>query len=214
MVAGVILIVGIQQLVAGPDHQGRSQLERSPPGLLLPMAPGERLEAGADRGRREVSGEADRLRLDDLSGGSVLIQQHRKRELLVLDEGPGVAFPPGTYCGHDQIGIDEVLLPVADLTGPLATGQSAEVTQEQQHGRSLLPQIAQPVRLTVGIDQAGVGESRHIERHEGHRLAVTAWDVGHGSASSGAASLHLPETVVATYRPIGNMSSAARRRPM
>ena len=155
MITGMILVVGVEQLVARPDHKGRTELERAAARLLLAMTPGERLQPSPDRFGRQVGGGADRVGLDDLGRRTILIEQHGERELLILDESLGVSLATGPDGNHRHAGVDEGVLFVANLTGSLAAGQSAEVAQEEEDRGPLGPQFSKRVGIAVRIDQFG-----------------------------------------------------------
>jgi hypothetical protein len=102
---------------------------------------------------------------DDPGSRPVAIEEYRKRNALVLDEC--LRVPLAARADRRDRGSrgEDLVIPVADLTGPLTTGQSAEVAQEQQHLRAILPQITESVFSAVGIEQDDVGEFCSIERH-------------------------------------------------
>lgn len=165
MVACELLEVLVEDLIARAHHDGRSQLGRSTAGLPLAMTTGKGTEAGGELARLQQSRRSDRCGADDVGGGSVLIQQDGKRNVLVLDEGLGVAFAACADGGDAGSGGEDLVVSVADLTGPLAAGQSAEVAKEENDLGLLGPQVAEPVFSLVGIDEDLVGELGGIERH-------------------------------------------------
>lgn len=167
MVAGVVLEVGIAQVVAGTDDQRCSQLERTAAGVALAVAGDRRPEPGQELSRRDEVEGTGCLRACDLSRGSVLVQQNGERDGFVLDERFGVAFPAGPDGRDLGTGLENLLVPVADLTGPLATGQSAKVTEKENHLRSVRPQVTEPHRVLVRVDHNGVRQSCQVEGHGG-----------------------------------------------
>ena len=174
MIACVVLEVLVQELISGPYDERRSELERAPPRLVLPVALDERLQPGADGGRGHIGGQADGVRLHNFGGNAVLVEEHREWEVLVLNEGLGITLAAGADRGHSDVGSGEVSLSVADLTGSLATGESAEVAEEEQHRRPIRPQVTQPVRIAVRVDQLEVTQGAYIEGH-GQTLIRPGW---------------------------------------
>jgi len=85
--------------------------------------------------------------------------------LLVFDEGLGVSPAPRSDCRDPDPGCNEIVVSIADLTGPLATRQSAEVTEKQNDFRSFRPEIAEALLDPIGIDDDVVGKMGDIKRH-------------------------------------------------
>ena len=172
MVACVLLEVLVEDLVAGSHHDGRPQLGRSAAGLALAMTARERPEAGRELARLQQRGRSYGGGPDDVGGGAVLIQQDGERDSLVLDEGLGVPLATGAdrrdTCTRGQ----DLFVSVADLTGPLAARQSAEVAEEEDDLGLFGPQVTEPVLTLIGVDQDLVGELGGIERH---RASVWRW---------------------------------------
>ena len=79
----------------------------------------------------ERRADAGLLGPDDSGGRAVLVEQHRERDGLVLDERLGVPASTRTDGSDRSSGGEDLLVPIADLTGPLATRQSAEVAKEE-----------------------------------------------------------------------------------
>ncbi len=161
----VLLTVLVQDLVSRPHHDGRSELHRPAARLLLAVAAGERTDPGRERTRIEERARPERSGSDDLGGVAVLVEEDGEWNTLVLDERRGVSLPAGPDGGDEGTCGEDLLVSIADLTGPLTAGQSAEVAQEQQDVGLLEPEVAEPVLGAVGIDENLVGELCSIERH-------------------------------------------------
>lgn len=65
--------------------------------------------------------------------------------------------------------MENLLVPITDLTGPLATCQSAEVAEKENHLWLFRPTITETVSGLIGINENLVGEGGNIE---GHHLSL------------------------------------------
>ena len=174
MVPGVVLEVGVQQLVSGGDHQRCAQLGGTPPGLVLDVPGHERTGARLPLLWIEQRGGTERLRPDDVGGRAVFVEEDLEWNPLILDEGLGVALPAGTY-GNDVCSRGEDLfVTISDLTGPLAAGQSTEVSEKQHHHSAFGPAVAESVFVSVRVDQGVTGEACDIEAHDISCMTVRA----------------------------------------
>ena len=153
MVTGEVLEVRIQQFVARSDHEGGAQLHRPTTRLLLAVSARGRPGTGDPCTGPHHRGHPDLLGAGDLRCSAVLIQQNGKRHPLILDECLGITLPARADGGDLDTCCDEVVVSVADLTGPLAAGQSAKVAEKEDHMGALLPQVAEAMRTAFGIDQ-------------------------------------------------------------
>lgn len=165
MVPGKRLAVLVEDFVAWTEHDGGTELKRAPTRLLLSVPSGKRANPcdhciGAQQRRRTQLAGAD-----DLGGPAVLIEQNRKRHLLVFDEGCGVALSARADGGDVCTRGEDLVVSIADLTGPLAAGQSAKMPQEEQHVGLLCPEITETMVGPVGIDEDLFGELNGVERH-------------------------------------------------
>jgi hypothetical protein len=77
----------------------------------------------------------------------------------------GVPTAASADGGDAGSGVDELLISIANLTGPLAARESAEVAQEEQHLGLVYPQVPEPLLGAVGVDESMGCEERHVERH-------------------------------------------------
>lgn len=68
-----------------------------------------------------------------------MVEKNGEREFFILDECLGVPSTARAHRDYWDCGVDEVLGSVANLTGPLAASQSAEMTQEEKDGGPLRP---------------------------------------------------------------------------
>lgn len=163
MVAGVFLIVGVEQLIARTDDEGRTKLAGSParPTLAVPIL--DRAQSRSDCRRFQERGCSHRAGADDFGGGSVLVQQHGVWKRLLGNERFRIASTSRPDGNDGYLCEIEILLPFPNLTGSFTTGQSAEMAQEQQHRGTLCPQITESMLTTVGIHQDVLSECRYIE---------------------------------------------------
>jgi hypothetical protein len=85
--------------------------------------------------------------------------------LLVLDEGLGVVLAAGADRSDLSPGGEDILVSIANLTGPLTAGQSSKVAQEKQDLRLLHPEVTEPLFGPVRIDEDLIGKLAGVERH-------------------------------------------------
>lgn len=166
MVACVVLEIGIQQLIAGPDHQGGSELGRSPSGVVLDVASGHSPGAGDPLAGPQQRGGSERLGPDDVGRRAVLVQQDLERDSLVLDECLGVTLPAGADGNDAGTRCGDLFVSVSDLTGPLTTGKSTKVPEEEDERTPFRPPVTQAMERSVGIDELMVCEPGDVEGHE------------------------------------------------
>ena len=166
MVAGEILAIGVEQLVSWADDECGSELERAGSRLLLDVPSGQRARRSHHGPRLDDAGQPELSGADDLGSGAVFVEQHLEGNPLVLDEGQRVALAPRADGGDVRTCGEDLLISVADLTGPLAARQSTEVPKEQNHPRMLLPTVAQTLSDAMRIDERMTAERRHVEAHE------------------------------------------------
>ena len=78
--------------------------------------------------------------------GGVIVDEHEKRNLLVMYEGLGVAAVTGP--DRNDVGAEflDLLVSLAQLRGMFAAVQSTEMSEEHQHDRLVLPQATEPMR--------------------------------------------------------------------
>jgi hypothetical protein len=163
VVACEIFVVGISQHVPWRDHECRSELRGSTSGPVLAVPSDHRAGPCEELSRRQHGQRGRLLRAGDPGSRPVLVEQDPERDLLILDEGLGVtlaACPDGRDPGS---GCEDLIVPVADLTGPLTTCQSTEMTQEQDDLGLIGPHSAQPHLGSIRFDHHGVGQRNDIE---------------------------------------------------
>ena len=158
MVACVVLEILVEDLISWPNHDGGTELHRPASGLALPMPRGEGPETGGELARTDEGRHTDGARTHDLGSDAVLVEQHRERNPLVLDEGLRIPAPPGADSRDLRPGCENIFVPVSDLTGPLTARQSTEVPEEQDHLGLIAPEITQPLFGPVWVDQHVVCE--------------------------------------------------------
>jgi hypothetical protein len=165
VVAGKILAIGIAHDVSRPDHDRPSELERACAGLALAVSGGERPDAGPELRRSHEGERPDPIGADDAGRSAVGVEEHHEGHPFLFDERRGVAPTSGADRRHAASGGEDLVVTIADLTDPLAAGQSAEVAEEQEHMGLLRPQVTQPVLDTRRIGQEQVSEAGDIARH-------------------------------------------------
>ena len=167
MVTGERFPVDVEQFIARCHDDRRPQLGRPATRIALPVAAGERSGPGEERIRPDQRHRAETVRLDDVCGLPVLVEEHGEGHFLIVNERFGVS--PTARADRSDARPDglEVFVAVADLTGPLTTGQSAEVPKEEKYVRIGGPQIPQAVQRAFRVWQGKVREFGCGERHPG-----------------------------------------------
>jgi hypothetical protein len=166
VINGEVFVVFVEKLVARPDHECRPQLHRTSTCVVLSIPTAGGPCPGDDLLRLEERHHPQRLGPDYLSGAAVLVQEHLEWHRLVLDERLGVSLATRSDRRHTCAGVEDVLISLADLTGPLSTSQSAEVTEKQDDTWALGPSVAQTMLGFIGIDEDLLSELIYIERHD------------------------------------------------
>ena len=133
VIAGVIFEVLVEELVAGCDDEGGSQLLPAAAGVLLTVSGCRCPQTSLHLGRLDEIEAAQVVGTDDLGGRPVFVQEHVEGDLLIFDEGFGIPLAAGADGNHPGTRGKDLVVSIADLTGPLAAGQSAEVAEEQDN---------------------------------------------------------------------------------
>jgi len=133
--------------------------------ILLAVPPHERSETSGDRIRPESCHCTNLSGSDDLGCLAVLVEQDRERHILVLDERRCVTLATRSDGGDPCTRCEDLVVSLADLTGPLAAGQSAKVAQEEKNLRLVLPTVTKAMLGTIGIDENLISELSNIEWH-------------------------------------------------
>ena len=165
MVASKLLLVAVDQFVAWCHDEGCAELGGSSTCLALAIAASEGSCTGEESVRSDQCSCAETVHLDDVGSLTVLVEQDVERDVLVLDERLGVASPPCAESRNPCARCGDLFISIADLTGPLAAGQSAEVSEKQEDVRIFGPQIPQSMHLTGGVWEGEISKSRGIECH-------------------------------------------------
>ena len=152
MISGVIFEIVIVQTISWADDECRSELAGAASNGVLAVAGPQGSRSGGPSAYFGESPDSQRLGADDLGSGTVLVQQHRKRNGFVLDEGLGVASPSGADRGDVGPGREDLFVPLPDLTGPLPAGQSTKMPEKQHHLGPLRPMVTESGGLPVRID--------------------------------------------------------------
>lgn len=166
MVAGVVLEVGVVQLVARTDHQRGAQLQGPAPRSMLDVATRERPEPGRPLPGLDQGRWAERVRAGDPRCDAVLVEEDLEGDVLVLDERLRIALATRSDRGDIGAGVEDLLIPLADLTGPLSTGQSAEVAEEEHDPWRVRPPRSEALRPAVRVDELDICEGGEVEAHE------------------------------------------------
>jgi len=98
MVSRVRLLVDVEELVAWSDHERRTELGRSTAGLVLAVTPDQRSRTCHPRVGTERGCCSQLVQRHNSRSGPFLVQEHRKRHRLVLDEGCCILSTTGTNC--------------------------------------------------------------------------------------------------------------------
>lgn len=174
MVACEVLVIGVEQLVTRADDEGGTQLERAAPRLLLNVPPGQRSRRRLHGPRLDHARQAELSGARDLGGGAILVEEYLEGNPLVLDERQRIALAASADRGDAGTRGQDLVVSVADLTGPLATRQSTEVTEEENDPGAILPSIGQILGAAVGVDERMTAERRHVEGHESSGMTSRA----------------------------------------
>ena len=165
MVACEGLLVDVDQLVARRHHKGRSELGGPATCLVLPVTSGEGSRSGKECIRPQQRCGSESIHLNHVRCLAFLVEEYGERHGFILDERHGVSSVSRADGGHTGAGCDEFLVSISDLTGPLAAGESAEMSEKQENVRIIGPQIPQSMCTAIRIVQREIGESRRIECH-------------------------------------------------
>jgi len=98
MVSRVRLLVDVDELVTWSDHERRTELGRSTAGLVLAVTPDQRSRTCHPRVGTERGCCSQLVQRHNSRSGPFLVQEHRKRHRLVLDEGCCILSTTGTNC--------------------------------------------------------------------------------------------------------------------
>ena len=165
MIDGRLVDVFVPDRVAGPDDEGRPELEHTLPGHvdLVPAPPGaDRCAVGL---RAEHVPCAAALHAGGPRRDGIVVDEYGERDALLLDEVARVACVTGSDRDDLGSGGEDLCTGVAQLRCVLAAVQSPEVAQEDENDRSVCPVIAETMLLAI---RAGEGRSRKSpEIHRG-----------------------------------------------
>ena len=153
MVAGVVFVVGVEELIPGADDERCAELERPAPRAPLTMSLGEAPRRRCPGRRGDDRSDSQLLRARYFGRGSLFVEQDREGDRLIFDERFRIAPAAGTDGGDSCSGRQDLLVSIADLTGPLAASQSAEVAEKQDHLGMLGPEVPETVLVTVGASE-------------------------------------------------------------
>lgn len=128
VVTGEVFPFEVEQLVAGSHDECRAKL-RWPSASLALTVPASK----GSGPRKEGIGsgkccDAHSIRVHNIRCLSVTVEQHGKREGLVLNECLCVPSTTSPDRGDTRLRSDQLFSSISDLTGPLTTRQSAEVS--------------------------------------------------------------------------------------
>ena len=174
MVSCVRFLVQIQDVVTGSHDDARTELRRPPTQRVLSVASSEcpcALQQGVGSKNRD---HPETVHLNDVCGKAILIEKDIEWHGLILHERLRILAVAGADRRHADTGRDELVVSIADLTGPLAAGQSAEVSKEEDHMRVLHPQVTQPVGGSLNIGENHLCERLGVEGHGATNQASVA----------------------------------------
>ncbi|HSR44354.1 MAG TPA: hypothetical protein VLT15_03870 [Acidimicrobiia bacterium] len=149
MVAGVVFVVGVEELIPGADDERCAELKRPAARAPLTMSLGEAPRRRCPGRRGDDRSDSQLLRARYFGRGSLFVEQDTERNLFVFDESLGVAPTAGADGGDTRTGVENLVVSLTDLTGPLPTSQSAEVAEKQDHLGMLGPEVPETVLVTV-----------------------------------------------------------------
>ena len=166
MVGAVRVDVFVANDIAGPDHERRPELRHAFSGLVDSVSSTPRLDACGPCASMQEREPAER---DDGSGVcsvGVVVDEDQERRVGLTYERGGVADVAGSDGNDLCAGRGDLVVVVAQLRDMLAAVESAEVAQEHEHCRRLVPDIAEPVRRTVRVGERDVGERGQVHTRE------------------------------------------------
>ena len=166
MIPCEVLEILVQDLAARPDHEGRPKLHRASAQIVLALTFQRGAGAGHHLPRPHQRTHREGVGADDASCLAVFIEEDFEGNRLVLDERHGVAATTRSDGRHVGTGVENLLVSLADLTGPFPASESAEVTEEEDDPGVLLPAITQTMLISLRVDQYLVGQGRDIKRHQ------------------------------------------------
>jgi hypothetical protein len=170
MVPCVRLLVDIQDFVAWPDHQCRTELRWSTSRVVLPIALEQRPSRCKQSVRAEKRSRTKLVEFNDISGFAVFVKKNGEGDVLVLDKRHRVAPATGSEGGDPRPGFEDLVVAFTNLTGSFSTGQSTKVPQKQNDMSTLRPQVTKPVRCPLRV-----GKGHLCEFWDGaHRRSVHA----------------------------------------
>jgi len=165
VVASELLLVAVEQFVARCHDEGCAELGGSSTRLVLAVAASEGSRTCEESVRADQCSGSETVHLDDVGGLAVLVEEDGERDGLLLNERFGVASPASAKSRHTSTRCCELFVSIADLTGPFATGCSAEVSEKQDDLEMFCPQIAQSMHPAGGIREREISEGCRVERH-------------------------------------------------
>ena len=170
MIARALADVLIDRLPVRPDHDGAALLPGVALNGALAVAAGQRTDGIEDRGRSQRRGEAT-LHGEGGEGATTRVDVQRKRDMLLGLEGPGLLGLAGR--DHRDADADSFKLggDAAQLGDLLSAEHSAEVTDEDEQGGAIAPELSE-----------GFGRAMRIENGQGGHwvllpLFTLAWPV-------------------------------------
>ena len=153
MIPCVRLLVHIEDFVPWADDERCTKLHRTVPGLVLPMAPEQRLSAGQKCVGTDERCRFEPVHLDDPCCFTVFVNENLEGNVLVFDERLRVPLPSGADGGDARAGLKDLFVPLTDLTGPFPARQSAKVAEEEENMSLIDPQVTEAVQRAFRIGQ-------------------------------------------------------------
>lgn len=166
MISGEVLKVFVQHGIAGSEDQGGAQLERSTSRLDLTVSLGKRPDTCGE-GRWLQRSQPHLVGSDNLGCGAILVEEHCERHTFIFDKRLGVTLSAGADGRDVGTSIEDFLITIADLTGPLTACQSAKVPKEQHDLIVCTPLVTEAMVGPIRVDEDMVGEGGGIKRHGG-----------------------------------------------
>ncbi len=161
MITRIRLFVDVNEFVAWRHYECRSELRGSAAGVVLPIALCHRTRPRQPCIRSERCRGSQLVQHNGVCCGPVLVEKYWEGNVLVLDERRCVSSTTGANSCDARSGRCQLFISVSDLTGPFSAGQSAEVSEKEKDMRFVRPQVAEPVKRSVGVRKGDVREGIH-----------------------------------------------------
>jgi hypothetical protein len=163
VIRGMGIDVRIPHLGSRTDDERRTELVDTLAALLdsvtIPVGADGTLQAPRIEQELCEVDALERCRSRRLRG---VVDQHRERDLLIVNERLRVPFIAGADRNDFGAHLRDLVVVATQLRGMLAAEQSAEMAQENQDHDPVRPVVAQPVSTSVGAGELDLLEPLEI----------------------------------------------------